>query len=566
MSGLTPINRLQPAGATPVGKGPVAPQPVTPAKPLTTDQVRLTPLKAQLKTANAVFARVDLNHDGTMSRQELDAATTATGFTKSEKTTIVALRQEASRIARLSDDEHFAETKGITRDDLDQLAKLPEAPTPTPSPSTRATKADTRTKAVLPGPTSAPVSAPTPARHAGERSSEPLAVTPPSTPAPGKRTLLQRLHWPEFKTKAATLWDKKIPWAHERANARQVDPTAKWTETAFTRDARAVFARVDADRNGTLSTRELTQAMADPAFKKGQAAAIGAMHRYVDDIEDLSNDERFLETRGITRDDLNQFDRLKDDSDLGKTVRGNYYWGTGKILSADRRLFAHGDASIRGTAIEQGSLGDCYFLAGVSSLAATDPAAIKRMITPNRDGTYTVTFPGRQPVTVTAPTDAEIARYASTGREGMWLNVLEKAYAKSRNDHRLFAKGDMYKGIEGGFGRQAIKTLTGQGSETRQIALLSPSQLLAKVSQAQAEGRLMTISTGHPVGRETTKANNLPTGHEYTVLGYDADSRKYRIRNPWGSGGAKNDGLLELTADEVKKNFTRLTVQRPVKR
>jgi hypothetical protein len=373
--------------------------------------------------------------------------------------------------------------------------------------------------------------------------------------------LLQRLTSSTFAMGVTQKWQQKNPWVHERINTRQVDPAAKPVETMFSRDARAVFSQVDADRDGTLSTKELTKAMGSPDFKRGEAAAVGSMHKYVDEIEDLSNDERSLETKGITRKDLDNFDRLKGDSDLGSKVRGNYYWGLSRITGVDRRLYAD-DKAVRGTVVEQGSLGDCYFLAGLTGLAAAKPDAIKKMITENQDGTYTVRFPGRKPVTVTAPTDAEISRYVSSGRNGIWLNVLEKAYAKSRNDSRLFAKGDMYKAIEGGWGRQSIKALTGNASDVSRMRFLSPASLQAKVTQAQADGRLMTIATGHPFGRSETKANKLPTGHEYTVMGYDESSGKYRIRNPWGSGGTQGDGMLELTAAEVKANFATLTVEK----
>jgi Ca2+-binding EF-hand superfamily protein len=574
MSGLQPMSRQGHVVTTSPGAGPA--EPAAPAaRAADPDRVQLGTVKPLLARANAVFAKVDTDHDGTLSRKELAAASTATGFAKNDLAAIKTMGRFVGEIASLSDDEHFTESKGITRDDLDQLGKLaadkpladqvtgsfangglapvarPAAPAqpPVKTATTTASKAGTAL-----GAAASPASPVTAAKT--------TTVAKTGTPAKPKASLLQRLRLSSFTNTVTTFWEDKTPWAHQRANVRQVDANAKAVETPFTKDARAVFGAVDADRNGTLSSRELNRAVASPEFKKGQAAAVGTLQKYADDIEDLSHDERFLETKGITRNDLNQFDKLKDDSKLRGEVRGNYSWGRSKITATDRRLFAHGDASIRGTAIEQGSLGDCYFLAGVASLASTKPEAIKQMIATNKDGTFTVSFPGRKPVTVTAPTDAEIARYASTGRQGIWLNVLEKAYAKSRNDSRLFAKGDMYKAIEGGFGRQSIRALTGSTSETSLVALLSPSQLLAKVSQGQADGRLMTIATGHPVGRHRTKANDLPTGHEYTVMGYDAATRKFLIRNPWGSGGAKDDGMLALSAEEVKKNFVKLTVEK----
>src|SRR4029453_6235089 len=74
------------------------------------------------------------------------------------------------------------------------------------------------------------------------------------------------------------------------------------------------------------------------------------------------------------------------------------------------------------------------FLKARAALADTPAGkqSIKDMIHVNDDGTYTVTFPGApdQPVTVAAPTDAELARYAGGSDCGTWAAVLEKAYGK----------------------------------------------------------------------------------------------------------------------------------------
>jgi hypothetical protein len=384
----------------------------------------------------------------------------------------------------------------------------------------------------------------------------------PADTGEGGRSLLQRVTSSSVVTGLKNTWQKANPWAHEHANARQVDTAAKPQETMFSKDAKSAFGRVDTDRNGTLTNHELTAAVGSSAFRNGEAAAVGTMHKFADDIEDLSNDERILETRGITRKDLDQFEKLQAGSDLGSRVRSTYYNGLYKIERADRHLYGSDGKGVRGEVVEQGGLGDCYFLAGVASQAAQNPEAIKRMIRANADGTYTVSFPGRKPVTVTAPTDAELARYASTGGKGIWLNVLEKAYAQSRNDSRLIARGDMYKAIEGGFGKQTIKTMTGHSSNRDLLWFTSAAELKANVQKGQAEGRLMTIATGPGIGRDRTKANNLPTRHEYTMLGYDETSGKFRIRNPWGSEGPKDDGMLELTAEEVKKNFLSLTIEK----
>ncbi|NTY02530.1 C2 family cysteine protease [Deinococcus sp. JMULE3] len=48
--------------------------------------------------------------------------------------------------------------------------------------------------------------------------------------------------------------------------------------------------------------------------------------------------------------------------------------------------------------IMQGSLGDCYLLAGMAAVAKTNPEMIKQMITQNKDGSITVRFSSQKPV------------------------------------------------------------------------------------------------------------------------------------------------------------------------
>ncbi len=49
------------------------------------------------------------------------------------------------------------------------------------------------------------------------------------------------------------------------------------------------------------------------------------------------------------------------------------------------------------------------------------------------DGTYRVKFPGSDVnYTVSKPTQTEVLQYATAGKNGAWLSVLEKAFAQYR--------------------------------------------------------------------------------------------------------------------------------------
>jgi hypothetical protein len=50
-------------------------------------------------------------------------------------------------------------------------------------------------------------------------------------------------------------------------------------------------------------------------------------------------------------------------------------------------------------------------------------------------------------------------------------------------------------------------------------------------------------------------AFGLPKGHAFSVLGYDSATNLITVRNPWGTGGPRNDGYHWLTPDQFKDNF-----------
>lgn len=117
----------------------------------------------------------------------------------------------------------------------------------------------------------------------------------------------------------------------------------------------------------------------------------------------------------------------------------------GSKESARTPLFPNGPASVEPTYIRQGLVYDCNFLATVASFVNLPGAREKlmRMIQPQSDGGYVVTFPGAvaAPVKISALSPDELAYYASAqsndGKSaGLWLPVLEKAYGEYRIEHQ----------------------------------------------------------------------------------------------------------------------------------
>ncbi|MCG3084569.1 hypothetical protein, partial [Anoxybacillus sp. LAT27] len=90
---------------------------------------------------------------------------------------------------------------------------------------------------------------------------------------------------------------------------------------------------------------------------------------------------------------------------------------------------------------------------------------IANMIKDNADGSFTVTFPGApdEPVTVTAPTEAELGLFNAGGSYGTWASVLEKAYGKFRDNQNWFSNSVPQEAANSaGRAEPVIKLLTGK--------------------------------------------------------------------------------------------------------
>ena len=90
------------------------------------------------------------------------------------------------------------------------------------------------------------------------------------------------------------------------------------------------------------------------------------------------------------------------------------------------------------TAIQQGQIADCYFLAAIGALALNHPAAIMQAVQNDPNGGWIVTFQYTNPSTgLTSPvifhTDDELSSTWQTEADGqVWDLVMEKAFAAFR--------------------------------------------------------------------------------------------------------------------------------------
>lgn len=228
--------------------------------------------------------------------------------------------------------------------------------------------------------------------------------------------------------------------------------------------------------------------------------------------------------------------------------------------------------SIKPEAVCQGLVGNCYFMAGVASLAELQPEQLANMMKQNRDGTFTVTFPGKEPIVVKPPTPCELMLYAGVTEHGIWPAVLDKAFGKYCRDNPEFRKGLErgeleQEGSEGGGTTEGISMLTGRkGHAFLDIAPKNQDKVWAAIADSLKNRRPVIAGTGF--GAETLlnggKNSGLEPRHAYAILKVDEDT--ITLRNPYGKLSAvgaagltetgKVAGTFQLSKEKFWKYFT----------
>ena len=201
--------------------------------------------------------------------------------------------------------------------------------------------------------------------------------------------------------------------------------------------------------------------------------------------------------------------------------------------------------------IHQGTVGDCYLMAGLAALAKANPNAIRQTITDLGDGTYAVRFykkgqPAYVRVDAGLPLDASRRMpYAGLGRDGsLWAALVEKAYAMFRTGQNSYAS------LAGGYIEEVDAAL---GRKSKTVSRFSGGASLLKwVGSELAQGHAVALGTKDPAGAPVLAQ------HAYSVDSVVFRAGRpigLRIRNPWGTDGVKNnspdDGYVTLTSQQA---------------
>lgn len=208
----------------------------------------------------------------------------------------------------------------------------------------------------------------------------------------------------------------------------------------------------------------------------------------------------------------------------------------------------------------QGAWSNCWFRSALDGLAFQRPDDLASLVQDDPDGTFAVTFPGRDPLTVRAerPDDAP---YAAA------LEQAAHAALGEAQTPRMLSYG-LGIGLLTGHNRAGYTNALGTGFAPLYV-VGKRRWLKRRLERATAERRLMVL--GGSDGKWTTpKLPWVPPQHCFGLLGYEPGDGTARVRNPHGSDDGipperKRDGYgpgeFWVTLDELEGSWCGLTVE-----
>ncbi len=376
---------------------------------------------------------------------------------------------------------------------------------------------------------------------------------------------------PERKPDAA----KKLPEA-DKTSAGDVS-------TGFT----SLIKSLGAADKSKIDLQELQKGISNPNIKGAEAQMLAIFKARFDKFSALDPPTDPKDKR-ISLKAIEKFDDLQQQVKLGKNKDADAIAFVQEVedlmknmrqvlKDTDRNLYADKAKpvnSIKMECVKQGPIGNCYFYGAVGAVLATNPEALKDLIREEADGTFTVRFPGKKPINVKAPSDAEIFLFPKPGKDGTWMWVLEKAYGQyCMDDHfcqqwrRALGRERTYVPQENTEGPSlfddGLKFLTGKTiAWTFNVDKDKMIEKLEALSEEKPRRPItadasfnVKVGTGAPVW-----------GHTYSVISYDSKAQSIVLRNPWGSSPPDNakvkdlgDGKFSMSADDFCKYFNRIS-------
>ncbi len=220
------------------------------------------------------------------------------------------------------------------------------------------------------------------------------------------------------------------------------------------------------------------------------------------------------------------------------------------LAAVNRSLFPEAAGELW-RSIRQGNLDDCWFVAAVIALARFRPDELRRLVRPNPDGSFDVTFPGRRLVRGVVVSDEEIANYRRPhhGPNGLLLPVLEKAYGLllRPNSPRPFEAINR-PAVRAGKG---IRLLTGRRSHIYYLCR-GPFGWWLRFLRRRLEAALRASPPSLAIVSDT----NLRAGHLYALVDYDIPSVTITLQDPYGG-----EPRAPLAIDRFVREYTFLFME-----
>ncbi|MCG7308837.1 C2 family cysteine protease [Brachybacterium sp. ACRRE] len=213
---------------------------------------------------------------------------------------------------------------------------------------------------------------------------------------------------------------------------------------------------------------------------------------------------------------------------------GGQYVGTDAGRGFDPAEVDLSPEAIGSQTMRQGSIGDCWLLAALMAVAASDPSFLSRSITLREDGTWDVTlYEGGEPVVVNVAPEQIAADGARVDDDGAdyspdddpigFMSIYEQAAVNHL--------GPDYESVIADTPGAGLELITGQRAPDD--SFLGNSPTFEEFETAVEEKRPITVMTKLvETGRE-----DVAPAHVYQVSGVDRRTGELILENPWGDGG-----------------------------
>ena len=246
--------------------------------------------------------------------------------------------------------------------------------------------------------------------------------------------------------------------------------------------------------------------------------------------------------------------------------------------------------------VNQGDLGDCFFLSPLAEVAQQNPTIISSMITDNGNGTYGVRFyvNGNPEYVTTSASFAGGTKYNSGGplfnayniSGDIWANILENAYAQIQASGNITGMGsgvaaNSFTLLDSGLDYMTLPEITGAtltavftgskstGTWSQTNYASQNSSDTGSISSAtlfqQIENALLArndvILTSNVQKMGFNNLSTLETSHDMSVIGIDPTSNALIIRNPWGTISWQNwQTVFEVSLDTLLNYDDSITI------